>query len=92
MAPTDRARLAHELRGPLTGIRTWCRVLHDHVEGHEDPLVARALAGIDEGIEQQLRVIETLVEGPAANGQPGACERVDAKGETPGPPTPPEKL
>jgi signal transduction histidine kinase len=57
----DPAELAHALRAPLNGIRTWSQVLRDRLGTNPDPVVARALDGICAGIDQQVRVIENLL-------------------------------
>lgn len=50
---------AHDLRSPLNGIQGWAHVLESRV-GSESPLVRRALAGIQNGVEQQAQLIGDL--------------------------------
>ena len=59
----EAARLAHDLRASLNGLRTWSQVLEERLAGHSDPLVARALEGIRTSIDQQVRLIEERMEG-----------------------------
>ena len=56
------AQVAHELRAPLNGIRTWAHVLERQLGENADATVRRAIAGIITGVEQQVRLIEDLVE------------------------------
>ena len=55
------AQVAHDLRTPLNAIKTWTAVLQDRL-GEGDPEVARALDGILEGVDQQARLIDQLLE------------------------------
>jgi signal transduction histidine kinase len=65
------AGISHELRTPLNGIRSWTQVLENEL-GDATPLVRRALAGIQMGVEQQARLIDDLETalrpGPAVRG------------------------
>ena len=54
------AILSHELRAPLNGIKSWAHVLENALR-EPDPLVARAIAGIQVGVEHQVRLIERLL-------------------------------
>jgi signal transduction histidine kinase len=56
----ESARLAHDLRSALNGIRSWSQVLRDHLGPTPDPVLQRALDGIATGVEQQVRLIEDL--------------------------------
>ena len=67
-AEAPRARLAHELRAALNGITSWTHVLESEL-GDGGPTVKRAIAGIIAGVEQQVRIIESL---EAAQGRPPA--------------------
>jgi signal transduction histidine kinase len=54
------ATLAHELRSPLNGIKTWAHVLESHLpEG--DATARRALDGILRGVDQQVQLIDDLL-------------------------------
>ena len=66
--PLDIA--AHELRSSLSGIRSWATLLESRVGDHPDPLVRRAIEGIHIGVDQQLGVIESLLEGKAPRPDP----------------------
>lgn len=55
------AAAAHDLRSPLNGIQGWAHVLESRV-GSESPLVRRALAGIQNGVEQQAQLIGDLTD------------------------------
>lgn len=55
----DVANLAHDLRVPLNSIKSWAQVLESFIED-PDPIVARAIAGILTGVDQQVAVIERI--------------------------------
>lgn len=58
------AQIAHDLRSPLNAIRTWTQVLEIELgatTASEGAL--RALRGIREGIDTQVRLIEDELEG-----------------------------
>lgn len=62
------AHVAHDLRAPLNGIKTWAHVLENQLpEG--DATIRRAIAGIMTGVDQQARLIEDL-EARHAGGDP----------------------
>lgn len=54
--------VAHDLRSPLNGIQSWANVLEMQLKGDGSPLATRALAGIKNGIEEQMRLIERLLD------------------------------
>lgn len=61
-APLDSdtaSQLAHELRSSLNGIKTWVTVLQGSLEA-PGPLAVRAMEGVLEGVDQQVRLIEAL--------------------------------
>jgi PAS domain S-box-containing protein len=55
------AIVSHELRSPLNGIQSWTHVLENRVDTGT-PSVARAIAGIKTGVQQQVRMIEELLD------------------------------
>jgi signal transduction histidine kinase/FixJ family two-component response regulator len=55
------AIVSHELRSPLNGIQSWTHVLENRVGG-DSPSIARAIAGIKTGVQQQVRLIENLLD------------------------------
>lgn len=55
------AMVSHELRSPLNGIQSWAHVLESRVDVNQ-PGVARALAGIKTGVQQQVGLIEELLD------------------------------
>jgi signal transduction histidine kinase len=59
------ARLAHELRSSLNGIKSWAHVLENEL-GEGDATLRRAVAGIMTGVEQQVRIIEAIEAEQAA--------------------------
>ena len=63
--------VAHELRSPLNGIKSWTHVLEGRLGGG-DADALRAIAGIMTGVDQQVRLIEDLLEGaPSDEVAPG---------------------
>lgn len=57
--------VSHELRSPLNGIQSWAHVLESRVDAGV-PTVARALAGIRTGVQQQVRLIDELLDATHA--------------------------
>jgi signal transduction histidine kinase len=53
--------VSHELRSPLNGILSWAYVLENHL-ADGTPATKRALAGIRNGVDQQVRLIEDLLD------------------------------
>lgn len=53
--------VSHELRSPLNGIQSWAHVLESRVDTGVSG-VARALAGIKTGVQQQVRLIDELLD------------------------------
>jgi hypothetical protein len=43
-------------------MRNWTHVLESRLAGHPDPMVHRAITGLYAAVEQQVRVIESLLE------------------------------
>jgi signal transduction histidine kinase len=56
---------SHDLRSPLNGIHSWIYVLESKV-GQAEPTIARALAGLRTGVEQQVRIIEDVIDATRA--------------------------
>jgi signal transduction histidine kinase len=56
------ASIAHDLRSPLNGMKVWATVLESQLHDADDPAVRRAVDGILQGIEQQARLIDQLLD------------------------------
>ena len=56
------AAASHDLRSSLSGMRNWTHVLETRLADHPDPMVQRAITGLHASVEQQVRVIESLLE------------------------------
>jgi PAS domain S-box-containing protein len=57
------AIVSHELRAPLNAIQSWAHVLENYLnENTSVPLAQRALQGIKNGVGQQVRLIEDLLD------------------------------
>ena len=55
--------VSHELRSPLNGIQSWTHILETYVSLSSDSaLAARAMKGIRNGVAQQLRLIEEILD------------------------------
>lgn len=52
----------HDLRSPLNAIMSWANVLQTQISAEGPPLMVRALTGIRQGVEQQARLIEELLD------------------------------
>lgn len=57
--------VSHDLRGPLNAIHSWAYVLERKLDA-SDPNAQRALAGIRSGVDQQVKLLETLVDATRA--------------------------
>ncbi|MEK7947286.1 ATP-binding protein [Pigmentiphaga sp. YJ18] len=57
--------VSHELRSPLNGIQSWAHVLESRVDAGV-PTIARALAGIRTGVQQQVGLIDELLDATHA--------------------------
>jgi signal transduction histidine kinase len=53
--------VSHDLRGPLNAIHSWAYVLERKLDA-SDPNAQRAVAGIRSGVDQQVRLLETIVD------------------------------
>lgn len=56
------AIVSHELRSPLNGIQNWSNVLESQMKTDAPSVMWRALAGIKNGVDQQVRLIEDLLD------------------------------
>lgn len=53
--------VSHDLRGPLNAIHSWAYVLERKLDAN-DPAAQRAVGGIRSGVDQQVKLLETLVD------------------------------
>jgi signal transduction histidine kinase len=53
--------VSHDLRSPLNAIHSWAYVLERKIDA-ADPTAQRALEGIRSGVEQQVKLLETIVD------------------------------
>ncbi len=58
--------VSHDLRGPLNAIHSWAHVLERKLNS-DDPGIARAIAGIRTGVEQQVKLIEDVIDKTRAS-------------------------
>lgn len=56
------AIVSHELRSPLNGIQSWSNVLERQLPADAPPTMWRAITGIKNGVNQQVRLIEDLLD------------------------------
>ena len=54
--------VSHDLRGPLNAIHSWAYVLERKLDPN-DPNSQRAVTGIRNGVDQQVKLLETVVDG-----------------------------
>jgi signal transduction histidine kinase len=52
---------SHDLRGPLNAIHSWAYVLERKLDANDAP-AQRAIAGIRSGVDQQVKLLETIVD------------------------------
>ena len=57
--------VSHDLRGPLNAIHSWAYVLERKLDAN-DPNSQRAVTGIRNGVEQQVKLLETIVDATRA--------------------------
>ncbi|NIF51825.1 HAMP domain-containing sensor histidine kinase [Burkholderia sp. Ax-1724] len=57
--------VSHDLRGPLNAIHSWAYVLERKLDA-SDPNSQRAIAGIRSGVDQQVKLLETVVDATRA--------------------------
>jgi signal transduction histidine kinase len=53
--------VSHDLRSPLNAIHSWAYVLERKLDVN-DPAAQRAIAGIRSGVDQQVKLLETIVD------------------------------
>jgi signal transduction histidine kinase len=53
--------VSHDLRGPLNAIHSWAYVLERKLDAN-DPAAQRAIAGIRNGVDQQVKLLESIVD------------------------------
>jgi signal transduction histidine kinase len=53
--------VSHDLRGPLNAIHSWAYVLERKLDAN-DPNSQRAITGIRSGVDQQVKLLETIVD------------------------------
>ncbi|HEY4802940.1 MAG TPA: HAMP domain-containing sensor histidine kinase [Paraburkholderia sp.] len=68
------SRVSHDLRSPLNAIHSWAYVLERKID-NADAAAQRALGGIRTGVEQQVRLLETLVDTTRAETRKLRIER-----------------
>jgi signal transduction histidine kinase len=57
--------VSHDLRGPLNAIHSWAYVLERKLDAN-DPNSQRAVTGIRNGVDQQVKLLETIVDATRA--------------------------
>lgn len=57
--------VSHDLRGPLNAIHSWAYVLERKLDAN-DPAAQRAIGGIRSGVDQQVKLLETIVDATRA--------------------------
>ncbi|APA87887.1 HAMP domain-containing histidine kinase [Paraburkholderia sprentiae WSM5005] len=57
--------VSHDLRGPLNAIHSWAYVLERKLDAN-DPNSQRAITGIRSGVDQQVKLLETIVDATRA--------------------------
>ena len=57
--------VSHDLRGPLNAIHSWAYVLERKLDAN-DPNSQRAVNGIRNGVDQQVKLLETIVDATRA--------------------------
>jgi signal transduction histidine kinase len=53
--------VSHDLRGPLNAIHSWAYVLERKLDAN-DPAAQRAIVGIRSGVDQQVKLLESIVD------------------------------
>ncbi|HZZ11412.1 MAG TPA: HAMP domain-containing sensor histidine kinase [Paraburkholderia sp.] len=57
--------VSHDLRGPLNAIHSWAYVLERKLDAN-DPNAQRAVTGIRNGVDQQVKLLEAIVDATRA--------------------------
>lgn len=57
--------VSHDLRGPLNAIHSWAYVLERKLDAN-DPNSQRAVTGIRSGVDQQVKLLETIIDATRA--------------------------
>jgi signal transduction histidine kinase len=57
--------VSHDLRGPLNAIHSWAYVLERKLDAN-DPNAQRAVTGIRNGVDQQVKLLESIVDATRA--------------------------
>jgi len=65
--------VSHDLRGPLNAIHSWAYVLERKLDAN-DPNSQRAVTGIRNGVDQQVKLLETIVDATRAETRSLALE------------------
>jgi hypothetical protein len=65
--------VSHQLRSPLNGIKVWAQILSDSLDREDEGNARRAVRGIFECVEAQVRVLDDLLaagvrHSPAGDG------------------------
>ncbi|RFU48793.1 sensor histidine kinase KdpD [Paraburkholderia sp. DHOC27] len=66
--------VSHDLRGPLNAIHSWAYVLERKLDAN-DAAAQRAIVGIRSGVDQQVKLLESLVDTTRAGTKNLALER-----------------
>ncbi|WP_144112847.1 sensor histidine kinase [Paraburkholderia sp. BCC1886] len=66
--------VSHDLRGPLNAIHSWAYVLERKLDAN-DPNAQRAVTGIRNGVDQQVKLLETIVDATRAETRSLTLER-----------------
>jgi signal transduction histidine kinase len=66
--------VSHDLRGPLNAIHSWAYVLERKLDAN-DPAAQRAIGGIRSGVDQQVKLLETIVDTTRAGTKTLALNR-----------------
>jgi len=56
--------VSHAIRSPLNGIKTWAGVLSNSIDAGDEQTMRRALRGILDGVDAQVRFLDDLLAEP----------------------------
>lgn len=62
--------VSHQLRSPLNGIKVWAQILSDSLDQQDETNARRAVRGIFECIEAQVRVLDGLLAAAQRHSPP----------------------